>query len=93
MQSPKFKPINGHVLVQRRPNKSGIRLSREVQRGVHADQGIVISAGDIGLWFKYVKGVKPGKIVHFTKYSPVTIVDGEEDYIYVQKNNILAINK
>lgn len=65
-------------------------MSPEQMRESHPDMGIIKKVGQIGLWNKYVRGIRPGRKICFVKFSPVAIRDRDEEYIFVELGNVLG---
>lgn len=87
-----FRPVGKRVMVMRKKlDAGGLELTEELEREVPPDTGEIISIGHIGLWAKHVRGIMPGRRIHFTRYSPVKILDENKEWIYVNLDDILAV--
>lgn len=88
-----FEPLGKRVVVTRHIPKTGMMLTPEMQREAYPDIGVICKVGQIGLWNKYIRGVKVGKKIAFTRFSPVAIRDEEAEHMFVDLENILGIEQ
>ena len=87
-----FVPFGKRVVVARhKPDAGGLKLTEEMERESHPDIGEILQVGQIGFWNKWIKGIRPGRIIHFARYSPVKIATVDYEYVYVELDNILGI--
>jgi len=92
MEKITFKPFGKRVVVSRHvPDAGGFELTEEMKRESHPDIGDILQVGQIGFWNKWVRGIRPGKQIHFTRYSPVKISTTDYEIIYIELDNILGI--
>lgn len=89
-----FRPIGRRIVVSRhKPDVGGLKLTEELEKESHPDMGEILMVGQIGFWNKWVRGIRPGRKVHFVRYSPVKINKQSQEWIYVDIDNILAVSK
>lgn len=89
-----FSPFGKRVVIARKaPDVGGLKINKELERECHPDIGTILQVGDIGFWNKWVRGIRPGRQVHFVRYQPVKIETTDYEYIYVEIKNILGISK
>lgn len=92
--SPVFCPVGRRVVISRKaPDVGGFKITKELERECSPDIGTIISIGQIGFWNKWVRGIRPGKEIHFVKYSPVKVETVDYAYIYVNVDDILGVSK
>lgn len=93
-----IQPTGDNVVlkIEKQENKtqSGIILAVTPQNNIKADRGIVVATGkgrrlNNGEFLEPV--VKVGDNVIFSKFAGVEIESGEELYIMIKENDILAI--
>ncbi|MFA6047707.1 MAG: co-chaperone GroES [Parcubacteria group bacterium] len=88
-QTPKIKPLGENVLVSAKKEpaktKSGLVLPENASTE-RPQEGKVIAIGDSSK----IK-VKKGQTVIFTKYSGSEIKIGEEEYLIIKNEDILAV--
>lgn len=94
--SPKelfFSPLGQRVVIARKvPDVGGLKLTKELERECNPDIGTILQVGQVGFWNKWVRGIRPGKQVHFVKYSPVKVETTGYEYIYVLVEDLLGIS-
>lgn len=89
-----FQPIGKRVVVTRKkPDVGGLSMPKHLERGAHPDIGEVIMVGNIGFWNKYVRGIRPGALICFTRFSPVAIRDEDLEHLFVDIENVLGVKK
>ena len=92
----KIKPLGNRVLleaVKEEKKKGGIILQDTLEKG-RPEMGVVLAVGpgkteDNGK--KIPMNVKKGDKVYFRKYSEDIIKVGNEEYLIVSEDNILAV--
>jgi co-chaperonin GroES (HSP10) len=88
-----FSPFGKRIVITRKaPDVGGLKLNKELERECSPDVGTIVQIGQIGFWNKWIRGIRPGKQIHFVKYSPIKIETVEYEYIYVDVDNILGIS-
>lgn len=91
---PAFSPLGKRVVIAREtPDVGGFKLTKELERECSPDIGTILQIGQIGFWNKWIKGIRPGRKVHFVKYSPVKVETNEYAFIYVNVDDLLGISK
>lgn len=89
-----FLPMGKRVVVARKvPDVGALEMPDELKREAHPDIGTIRMVGQIGWWNKWVRGIRPGRQIHFVRFSPVKIETPDGEYIYVDVENILGISK
>lgn len=87
-----FKPLGKRLIVfRKKPDAGGLKLTEELERESHPDIGEVFKVGQIGWWNKWIRGIRPGKLIQFTRYSPIKINTVDQEWIYVDLENVLGI--
>lgn len=87
-----FVPFGKRIVVKRhKPDAGGLKLTEEMEKESSPSIGEILQVGQIGFWNKWIKGIRPGRIVHFARYSPVKIATVDYEFIYVELENILGI--
>lgn len=88
-QNPKIKPLGENVLISAKKEptktKSGLVLPENASQE-RPQEGKVIAVGDS----EKIK-VKKGQTVIFAKYSGSEIKVGEEEYLIIKNEDILAV--
>lgn len=89
-----FVPFGKRIIISRKkPDAGGLKLTEEMERESHKDIGTVLMVGQIGLWNKWVRGIRPGKKVAFNCYTPVKIDTVDQEWIFLELSNILGVEK
>jgi len=92
-EGPVFSPLGKRIVVSRKaPNVGGLKMPDELKRECHPDIGVIRQVGQIGFWNKWVRGIRPGRQIHFVRYSPVKIETPDYEYIYVDLKDVLAVS-
>lgn len=94
-----FEPINDNILVRIEDNAkesqtdSGIYIPKAVNASVKQDRGVIISVGQ-GRYLpngeRIVPTVHAGEVVLFNKFAGAEIKDGEQVFLIIKENDILA---
>jgi len=88
-----FSPLGKRIVISRKvADVGGLKLTKELERESSPDVGTIIQIGQIGFWNKWIRGIRPGKQVHFVKYSPVKVETTDYAYIYVNTSDLLGIS-
>lgn len=82
-----MKAYGNRILIDPTPietkTASGIILQPKEEE--KPSKGTVVSTGEL------VKDIKKGSIVHFNKYTPIEIKDGEKKYLVIKDEDVYVI--
>ena len=84
--------IGKRVLVEKeRIDSGGLRLSPTMEAEGEKNKGKILAMGDVGILAK-LRGVRVGATIIFKKHFIPNHVEGEVPMVFVELEDILAIN-
>lgn len=82
-----MKAYGNRILIDPTPvetkTKAGIILQPKEEE--KPSKGSVASVGEL------VKGIKKGDLIHFNKYTPIEVKDGEKKYLVIKDEDVYVV--
>ncbi len=94
MEDIKLTPMPGWLIVRPAMKKNASGLYLPSSAGEQPQFGVVVACGDIlPDMYNYQGLVKVGSTVHFPKWNGMALKSGNEDFLFLKYQEVLAVEK